>query len=178
MSDVTLTIALSRELAPILVSVVNSGRVGSAIAAELGSMKVTEQIDALESFAVDPTRYLVVPRVLACLMMVPLLSGLGLLIGIIGGWVVATQMMGISSTLFLDSIQAFLSPADVFKGMFKSAIFGLVVAVIGCHMGLTAKKGAQGVGAATTNSVVYSMITIFILNYILSMALFPAGGMN
>lgn len=172
------SIALSRELAPILVSVVISGRVGSAIAAELGSMKVTEQIDALESFAVDPTRYLVVPRVLACLFMVPILSGLGLLIGISGGWVVATQMMGISSTLFLDSVQIFLTPSDVFKGMFKSMIFGLVVATIGCHMGLNAKKGAQGVGAATTNSVVYSMITIFILNYILSMVLFPAGGMN
>lgn len=171
-------VALSRELAPILVSVVIAGRVGSAIAAELGSMKVTEQIDALEAFAVDPNRYLVVPRVIACVVMVPLLSGLGLLIGISGGWVVATQMMGISSALFLDSVQAFLFPSDIFKGMFKSAVFGLLIAVIGCHMGLTAKKGAQGVGAATTNSVVYSMIAIFVLNYFLSMALFPSGGLK
>lgn len=172
------SIALSRELAPILVSVVISGRVGSAIAAELGSMKVTEQIDALEAFAVDPNRYLVLPRVIACMVMVPLLSGLGLTIGIAGGWIVATQMMGISSALFLDSIQAFLTPADVFKGMFKAGLFGFLIATIGCHMGLTAKKGAQGVGAATTNSVVYSMIAIFVLNYFLSMALFPGGGMK
>ncbi|MEB3328125.1 MAG: ABC transporter permease [Candidatus Sericytochromatia bacterium] len=172
------SIALSRELAPILVSVVVAGRVGSAIAAELGSMKVTEQIDALEAFAVDPTRYLVVPRVLACVLMVPLLTGLGLLIGAAGGWVVATQMMGISSTLFLTSIQEFLVPADVFKGMFKAALFGFLIAIIGCHQGLTAKKGAQGVGAATTGSVVHSMIAIFVLNYFLSMVLFPGGGMK
>ncbi len=172
------SIALARELAPILVSVVIAGRVGSAIAAELGSMKVTEQIDALEAFAVDPNRYLVLPRVIACMVMVPLLSGLGLLIGITGGWIVATQMMGISPALFLDSIQAFLTPADVFKGMFKAGLFGIIIATIGCHMGLTAKKGAQGVGAATTNSVVYSMIAIFVLNYFLSIALFPGGGMK
>lgn len=171
-------IALSRELAPILVSVVLAGRVGSAIAAELGSMKVTEQIDALEAFAVDPNRYLVVPRVIACVVMLPILTGVGLLVGGIGGWVVATQMMGISGQLYTDSVQAFLVPMDIFKGMFKSATFGLIIAVVGCHQGLNARKGAQGVGEATTNSVVYSMISIFILNYILSMLLFPAGGMK
>ncbi|MEB3197236.1 MAG: ABC transporter permease [Candidatus Sericytochromatia bacterium] len=172
------SIALARELAPILVSVVIAGRVGSAIAAELGSMKVTEQIDALEAFAVDPGRYLVVPRVIACMVMVPLLTGLGLLIGAAGGWLVATKMMGISSALFLNSIQGFLVPADVFKGMFKAGIFGFLIAVIGCHQGLNAKKGAQGVGEATTNSVVHSMIAIFVLNYFLSLVLFPGGGLR
>lgn len=168
-------VALARELAPILVSVVIAGRVGSAIAAELGSMKVTEQIDALEVFAVDPTRYLVTPRVIACLVMVPILVGMGNLIGVAGGWAVATQLKGISSGLFLTSIQEFLVPSDIFKGMFKAAIFGLLVALIGCHQGLNAKKGAQGVGEATTNAVVHSMIAIFVLNYFLSMALFPGG---
>jgi phospholipid/cholesterol/gamma-HCH transport system permease protein len=172
------TIALARELAPILVSVVVAGRVGSAIAAELGSMKVTEQIDALEAFAVDPVRYLVVPRMLACVLMVPLLTGLGLMIGTGGGWVIATKMMGISSGLFLVSIQEFLVPEDVFKGMFKSAVFGMLIAIIGCHQGLTAQKGAQGVGAATTNSVVYSMIAIFVLNYFMSLLLFQGGGLK
>ncbi|MEB3284990.1 MAG: ABC transporter permease [Candidatus Sericytochromatia bacterium] len=172
------TIALSRELAPILVSVVVAGRVGSAIAAELGSMKVTEQIDALEAFAVDPVRYLVVPRMLACIIMVPLLTGVGLLVGASGGWLIATKMMGISSALFLDSIQSFLVPEDVFKGMLKAGVFGFLIAVIACHQGLNAQKGAQGVGAATTNSVVYSMIAIFVLNYFLSMVLFPGGGLK
>ncbi|MDB5098163.1 MAG: mlaE [Cyanobacteria bacterium RYN_339] len=172
------SVALARELTPILVSVVIAGRVGSAIAAELGSMKVTEQIDALEVFAVDPTRYLVTPRVVACLVMVPLLVGLGNMIGIAGGWAIATTMKGISSGLFLTSIQQFLSPADVLKGMFKACIFGILVALIGCHQGLNAKKGAQGVGAATTDAVVHAMIAIFVLNYILSMLLFPGGGMQ
>jgi phospholipid/cholesterol/gamma-HCH transport system permease protein len=171
-------VALARELAPILVSVVIAGRVGSAIAAELGSMKVTEQIDALEVFAVDPTRYLVVPRLVACLVMVPLLVGLGNVVGIAGGWAIATTMKGISSGLFLTSVQGFLAVSDVFKGMLKAGIFGCLVALIGCHQGLNAKKGAQGVGAATTDSVVYSMIAIFVLNYFLSMALFPGGGLQ
>jgi phospholipid/cholesterol/gamma-HCH transport system permease protein len=165
-------IALARELAPIMISVVIAGRVGSAIAAELGSMKVTEQIDALEAFAVDPVRYLVVPRLIACIVMVPLLVGVGNMIGLLGGYWVATSMKGISSQMFLDSIQSFLVPMDVFKGMFKAALFGAAIALIGCHQGLNAKKGAQGVGAATTNAVVYAMVTIFILNYVLSMGLF------
>lgn len=168
-------VALARELAPILVSVVIAGRVGSAIAAELGSMKVTEQIDALEVFAVDPTRYLVGPRLVACLVMVPLLVGLGNVVGIAGGWAIATNLKGISSTLFLTSVQQFLGVSDVLKGMFKAGIFGMLVALIGCNQGLNAKKGAQGVGEATTTAVVYSMIAIFVLNYFLSMALFPGG---
>jgi phospholipid/cholesterol/gamma-HCH transport system permease protein len=169
-------VSLAREMAPIMVGVVVAGRVGSAIAAELGSMKVTEQIDALEVFAVDPVRYLVVPRVISALLMVPLMVALGDVVGLLGGWVVATGLKGISSALYLTSIQTFLSLPDVVKGLFKSAIFGIVIALVGCHQGLNARKGAQGVGAATTNSVVYSMIVIFVLNYFLSMALFPGGG--
>lgn len=171
-------IALAREMAPILVSVVVAGRVGAAIAAELGSMKVTEQIDALESFAVDPNRYLVAPRVFACTVMLPLMVALAVLLGVAGGWVVATAFKGLTSKLYLDSVQGFLSLEDVLKGLLKSAIFGLVIAVIGCYQGLHAKKGAQGVGAATTNSVVLSMLSIFILNYFLSMILFPGGGLE
>jgi phospholipid/cholesterol/gamma-HCH transport system permease protein len=171
-------VSLAREMAPILVSVVVAGRVGSAIAAELGSMKVTEQIDALEVFAVDPTRYLVVPRVISATLAVPVMVAMGNVIGLLGGWAIATGLKGISSPLYLSSIQTFLGVDDVLKGMFKSAIFGLIIALIGCYQGLNTKKGAQGVGAATTNSVVFSMIMIFVLNYFLSMALFPGGGMQ
>ena len=169
-------VAMAREMSPILVAVVMAGRIGSAITAELGSMKVTEQIDALESFAVDPIRYLVAPRVLSCLLVVPFLVALGNIIGLSGGYVVATEFKGITGTLYLDSIQTFLSVADVLKGMLKGGLFGVIIAVIGCYQGLNTKKGAQGVGAATTNSVVWSMIAIFVLNYFLSMLMFPGGG--
>lgn len=169
-------VALSRELAPILISVVVAGRVGSAIAAELGSMKVTEQIDALEALAVDPVAYLVAPRLLACLVMVPILVGLGDVVGVGGGWIVAVQMKGLPSVQYLDSVKAFMSLGDVAKGMFKATLFGGLVALVACHRGLNTAKGAQGVGAATTGAVVSSMIAIFILNYFLSMLLFPGGG--
>lgn len=168
-------VALARELAPILISVVVAGRVGSAIAAELGSMKVTEQIDALEALAVDPKAYLVAPRLLACLVMVPILVGLGVVVGVGGGWVVAVKMKGLPSVQYLDSLKAFLSLMDVAKGMFKATLFGALVALVSCYRGLNAAKGAQGVGAATTGAVVSSMIAIFILNYFLSMLLFPGG---
>lgn len=171
-------ISLAREMAPILISVVVAGRVGSAIAAELGSMKVTEQIDALEAFAVDPVRYLVVPRLLACLAMMPLMVVLGDAVGLVGGYFVATLAKGISGALYLESIRSFLTIPDVLKGMLKSAVFGVMIALIGCHQGLNAKKGAQGVGAATTNAVVYAMISIFVLNYFLSVLLFPGGGVK
>lgn len=169
-------VALAREMAPIMVGVVVAGRVGAAITAEIGSMKVTEQIDALESFAVDPIRYLVVPRLFACMVMVPLMVVLGDIIGLTGGYFIVTELKGITGTMYLDSIRTFLSVPDVLKGMFKGILFGGIVAVIGCYEGLNTKKGAQGVGAATTNSVVFSMIIIFILNYFLSMLLFPGGG--
>lgn len=168
-------IALAREMAPILISVVLAGRVGSAIAAELGSMKVTEQIDALEVFGVDPIRYLVTPRVVACLVMLPLLVAMGDVVGLAGGYFVATTLKGITGTLYLSSVQTFLSAGDVLKGMLKSAIYGVLIAVIGCHEGLNTQKGAQGVGRATTNAVVYAMIAIFVLNYFLSSVLFPGG---
>lgn len=168
-------VAVARELSPILISVVVAGRVGSAIAAELGSMKVTEQIDALEAFAVDPVRYLVVPRLLACVAMLPLMVVLGDAVGLVGGYFVATLAKGISSSLYLESIRDFMTVSDVLKGMLKGALFGGMIALIGCHQGMNAKKGAQGVGAATTNAVVYAMIAIFVLNYFLSMLLFPGG---
>lgn len=169
-------IALVRELGPTLTGVVVAGRVGAAIAAELGSMKVTEQIDALLAMAADPVRFLVVPRVIACVLMLPLLAFLSDFVGIAGGFGIAVWVKDIPSEVFLTSIQQLLWPSDIFKGLFKAMIFGLVVGIIGCYQGLNTSNGAQGVGKATTDSVVYSLITIFILNYFLSSWLFPGGG--
>lgn len=167
--------AIVRELGPTLTGVVFAGRVGAAIAAELGTMKVTEQIDALISLATDPVRYLVVPRILACAAMLPLLAFLADVVGIAGGYFVATSLKGITSAIFLESVRDLIGPPDVLKGLLKAAIFGWVVAIVGCWKGMSTRGGAQGVGAATTNSVVVSLITIFVSNYFLSTLLFPGG---
>lgn len=166
-------LAIVRELAPVLTGVVVAGRVGSAMAAELGSMKVTEQVDALTVMASDPVKYLVVPRLLASLVMLPVLTVLADVVGIAGGYLVAVLMKGIGSSLFLTSAQQLLEPSDVTNSMFKSVFFGLLIAIIGCTRGLTTAGGAKGVGMATTSSVVIALLSIFISNYFLSAWLFP-----
>lgn len=170
-------IAMGRELAPVLTGVVVAGRVGAAIAAEIGTMKVTEQIDALRVMATNPTTYLVVPRFLAAVLMLPILIVFANAIGSIGGWVVATNYAGISSFTYVNSIKVFMEPFDMVGGMIKGAVFGGIIAIIGCHKGLYAKQGAEGVGVATTAAVVLSIILIFISNYFLSILLFVSGGM-
>ncbi|MBC8016826.1 MAG: ABC transporter permease [Sporomusaceae bacterium] len=165
-------ISMLRELAPVLTGVVVSGRVGAAIAAEIGSMKVTEQIDALRVMAVDPIQYLVVPRLLACLIMLPILVIFADIIGTLGGYLVATLYSGISSFTYLNSIKLFADAYDVIGGLVKAMFFGGTIAIIGCYKGLTAQEGAEGVGRATTASVVSSIVIIFISNYFLSMLLY------
>jgi len=165
-------ISMLRELAPVLTGVVVAGRVGAAIAAEIGSMKVTEQIDALRVMAVNPIQYLVVPRLLACLMMVPMLVVFADIIGTLGGYLVATLYAGIGSFTYLNSIKVFTDVHDVIGGLVKAMFFGGTIAIIGCYKGLTATEGAVGVGHATTASVVSSIIIIFISNYFLSMLLY------
>jgi len=165
-------ISMLRELAPVLTGVVFAGRVGAAIAAEIGSMKVTEQIDALRVMAVNPIQYLVVPRLLACLIMVPILVIFADIIGTVGGYLVATLYAGISSFTYLNSIKTFAEVHDVIGGLVKATFFGGTVAIIGCYKGLTAQEGAEGVGRATTASVVSSIVIIFISNYFLSMLLY------
>ena len=167
--------AIVRELGPTLTGVVFAGRVGAAIAAELGTMKVTEQIDALVSLAADPIRFLVLPRILACAIMLPLLALLADIVGVTGGYFVATGMKGITPNLFLESVRGLIGVPDVLKGLFKAALFGWVVAIVGCYKGINTRGGAQGVGAATTTSVVVSLLTIFVSNYFLSTMLFPGG---
>ena len=167
-----IAIAMGRELSPVLTGVVVAGRVGAAITAEIGSMKVTEQIDALRVMATNPVAYLVVPRLLAMVVMLPMLVVFADLIGTIGGYLVATFYAGIGSQTFLNSIKVFAVVNDVTGGLVKAAFFGVIIALTGCYKGLHAEAGAEGVGKATTGSVVNSIILIFVSNYFLSLLLY------
>ena len=138
-----ISIAIGRELGPVLVGVVCAGRVGAAITAEISTMKVTEQIDALRVMAVSPVNYLIVPRMIACMIAVPILTVFGDIIGVLGGWVVATQYSGISSYLFINSIKIFVTIHDLTGGMIKAIFFGNVIAVLGCYYGLNCPDGAD-----------------------------------
>ena len=162
-------IAMARELVPVLTGVVVAGRIGAAIAAELGTMKVTEQIDALRVMAANPVSYLVVPRFIALVLMMPVLVVFANFIGNIGGWVVAHYYAGIGSFTYENSIRTLAEFYDVFGGMVKSCVFGAIIAIVGCYKGLNAPNG---VGLATTASVVLSIILVFITNYFLSIVLY------
>lgn len=166
------TIAMGRELGPVLCGVVLAGRCGAAITAEIGTMRVTEQIDALRCMAVNPVAYLVVPRFVACMTMLPFLNIFGVAIGIVGAMIVASLSDGVSAYTFWNSIQTFCGTEDIYIGMIKSVVFGMIVALVGCDRGMTCEAGAEGVGKATTQSVVYSIIMLFAANYILSSLLF------
>ena len=165
-------IGVGRELGPVLCGVVLAGRVGAAITAEIGTMRVTEQIDALRCMAVSPIGYLVVPRLVACMAMLPILNVFGVVIGVGGGMIVASLSHGVSSYVFMHSIRVFCVPSDLYIGVIKSIIFGMIVALVGCDRGMTCTAGAEGVGKATTQSVVYSIIMLVAANYILSSILF------
>ena len=167
-----MAIAMGRELGPVLAGVVLAGRVGAAITAELGTMKVTEQIDALRVMAVNAIGYLVVPRVIACMIMVPILTFYGILIGTGGGYLVATVVKGMAGMTYTDSIQIFSTLSDLTYGLIKSCVFGAVIALVGSYKGMYTNMGATAVGYATTSSVVTSIILVFVLNYFLSALLF------
>jgi phospholipid/cholesterol/gamma-HCH transport system permease protein len=171
-----LALALTRELAPVLTAVVVAGRVGSAFAAEIGTMQVTEQIDALYMLKTDPIDYLVIPRVVACSLMLPVLAILSLLTGLAGGVVIAESLYRIPSVVFLNSAQNFLETWDLITAMLKSIIFGVIIAIIGCSWGLTTTGGAKGVGKSTTTAVVTSLLAIFIANFFLSWLMFQGIG--
>lgn len=171
-----LAIALTRELAPLVTAVVLAGRVGSAFAAEIGTMRVTEQIDALYMLKTDPIDYLVIPRVIACCLMMPVLTILGLIVGMIGGFILATTNFGISPSAFIDSVRSFLEIWDLFSAMLKAVVFGALIAIIGCSWGLTTTGGAKGVGQSTTAAVVTALLAIFITNFFLSYIMFQGVG--
>ncbi|HEY1656146.1 MAG TPA: ABC transporter permease [Candidatus Tumulicola sp.] len=161
-----------RELGPMLTAVVVAGRVGAAIAAEIGSMVVTEQIDALRSMGLEPSRFLVVPRLLAMLIMLPLLTIFADVVSIVGGMWVAQTYAHISAETFLSSARQTIDFEDVLKGLLKTLVFALIIAMVGAYQGLRTRGGAAGVGQSTTGSVVLSIILIFIANFVLSLLLF------
>ena len=171
-----LAIALTRELAPVLTAVVIAGRVGSAFAAEIGTMRVTEQIDALYVLKTDPIDYLVIPRVVACCVMLPVLTLLSLLTGMLGGMLISSSLYSISQVVFLDSVNNFLHVWDLCTALIKAGVFGSLVAIIGCSWGLTTTGGAKGVGQSTTTAVVTALLSIFIANFFLSWIMFQGTG--
>lgn len=171
-----LALTLARELAPVLTAVIVAGRVGSAFAAEIGTMQVTEQIDALYMLRTDPIDYLVIPRVLACCLMVPLLTILGLCTGLLGGMAMAELIYKIPARVFLDSARSFLTVWDLCSAPIKAMVFGFLISIIGTSWGLTTTGGAKGVGESTTTAVVTSLLAIFVFNFFLSYVMFAGSG--
>lgn len=171
-----LALSLARELAPILTAVIVTGRVGSAFAAEIGTMQVTEQIDALYMLKTDPIDFLVIPRLIACCAMLPILTILSFVTGMAGGVLIADTMYGISSRVFLDSARNFLMVWDLVSALLKSVVFGALIAVIGSSWGLTTTGGAKGVGQSTTTAVVTALLAIFVSNFFLSWLMFQGTG--
>ena len=174
LENVTAVVVLSitRELAPVLAGLMVAGRIGASMAAEIGTMRVTEQIDALTTISTNPMKYLVVPRIIAGLTMLPLLVLVGDVIGIFGGYVIGVFKLDFNPALYIQKTYNFLEYMDVMSGLVKAAVFGFVVTLLGCYMGYHSSGGAQGVGAATTNAVVAAAIFILILNYLISQLFF------
>ncbi len=165
-------LSITRELAPVLAGLMVAGRVGASIAAEIATMRVTEQIDALRTLSVNPYKYLIVPRLIAATFMLPILVFIGDIIGIFGGYIVSIYSLGFSPSGFLTQTWDMLEYMDVVSGLFKAGVFGFIVAIMGCYHGFHSARGAQGVGAATTNAVVSSSILILIFNYLLTQIFF------
>jgi phospholipid/cholesterol/gamma-HCH transport system permease protein len=165
-------LGITRELGPVLAGLMVAGRVGAAIAAELGTMKVTEQIDALVTLATNPFKYLAAPRLIAAVVTMPLLVAIGDTIGIMGGYIVGTRSLGFNEFAYLKNTADFLELDDITSGLIKAAVFGFIIAVMGCYHGFNSKGGAQGVGRATTNAVVSSAILILAANFALTSLLF------
>ncbi|MEK7425618.1 MAG: ABC transporter permease, partial [Actinomycetota bacterium] len=160
--------SLVRELVPVLVALIVGGRIGAGMTAEIGTMKVTEQVDALRAMGADPVRKLVVPKLAASLVMIPALTVLGDLLGILGGLVIATLQLDLSASFYLNDVLSALTLEDIFSGLAKSFFFGFFIAIGACHHGLTARGGADGVGRATTSTVVVASILILVSDFLLT----------
>lgn len=165
------TKAMIVELGPVLTAFMVTGRVGAAMCAELGTMRVTEQIDALRSMAVDPLRYLIAPRFIAGISMLPLLTVFSATMGVFGGYVIAVDYYGMAPNVFWDPLPIHITPFDLFSGIVKAFVFGFIIITISCYRGLTTKGGAAGVGRATTNSVVICYSVILVSNFLLTLGL-------
>ena len=167
-------VAVIRELAPVMAGLMVAGRIGAAMAAEIGTMRVTEQIDALSTLSTNPFKYLIAPRVLAGIVMLPILVLIGDVIGICGGYMIGVYKLGFNPTTYLLNTWNYLTAMDIISSMTKAGMFGFIITLLGCYNGYHSKGGAQGVGQATTNAVVSSSILILIFNYILTEILFNA----
>ncbi len=165
-------LSITRELGPVLTGLMVSGRVGSSMAAELGTMQVTEQIDALYTLAVNPIKYLIVPRLLAALIMMPVLVIFADLIGILGGYFVSVNVLHSNPYIYMERTWDYLELNDIYSGLFKAGVFGIIIATISCYQGFFTEGGAEGVGRATTKAVVLSCLLILIFNYIITALLF------
>ncbi len=168
----TVALSMTRELGPVLTSLMVSGRAGSAMAAELGTMRVTEQIDALTAMALNPIKYLVTPRIIAAFLVLPVLTVISDFIGIIGGYLVGVKLLGINEGAYIDKMIKFVELNDIYNGLVKSAVFGVILSIVSCYKGFYAKGGAEGVGRATTEAVVASSVTILVTDYILTSFMF------
>lgn len=161
-------LSITRELGPVLAGLMVAGRVGAAMAAEIGTMRVTEQIDALITLSTNPFKYLIAPRLIAAVLTLPLLVLIADIIGVYGGYLVSIHKLGFSPGTYLRNTFDFLEAKDVISGLVKASVFGFIIALMGCYNGFNSKGGAQGVGQATTNAVVSASILILCLNYVIT----------
>lgn len=165
-------VGIVRELGPVIAGLMLAGRVAAAIAAEIGTMRVTEQIDALSTLSTNPMKYLVVPRLVAAVISMPILVVVADSIGVFGGYTVATQSLGFNGAVYMRNTMDFVTNPDIISGLIKSAVFGFIIALMGCYHGFNSRGGAQGVGAATTSAVVSASILILAANYLMTSLLF------
>lgn len=165
-------LSITRELAPVLAGLMVAGRVGASMAAEIGTMKVTEQIDALRTLMTEPFKYLIAPRLIAGIIMLPILVLIADIIGVMGGYLVSVHTLGFNAATYMQQTWEFVQPIDIISGLVKAAVFGYIVVLMGCYHGYYSGRGAQGVGRATTNAVVSASILILVFNYLLTQIFF------
>lgn len=166
------SLSMTNELGPLLTGIMVAARMGAAMAAELGTMRVTEQIDALRSLATDPVRYLVVPRLIAGVIMVPLLTAFSIAIGIIGGYIIAVDLKGVQEAFYWHNTKLYTAASDVWVGIIKSVVFAMIIVIVACYKGINTSGGAEGVGKATTGTVVIASVAILISDFFLTNILF------
>ncbi|MGE3769909.1 MAG: MlaE family ABC transporter permease [Bdellovibrionales bacterium] len=168
-------LSMTRELGPVLAGLMVAGRIGAAIAAEVGTMRVTEQIDALTTLSTSPFKYLIAPRLLAGILMLPVLVLIADIIGVMGGWLVGVYRLDFNSANYIHQTLDFMEPIDVISGLIKASVFGFIITLMGCYHGFNSSGGAAGVGTATRNAVVSASILILVTNYIMTGIFFSEG---
>lgn len=172
LAGATVGLAVTREIAPVLAGIMVAARAGSAMAAQIGTMAVTEQIDALRALSVHPTKYLAIPRMVAAVVMLPVLNLIGIYAGVFGGYLIAVTNSRVPHGSFMMSLRQFVEVSDITGGVYKTIVFGIIVSLVACQQGLRTKDGAVGVGRATTNTVVITMVLIYVANFAMTWLLF------